>query len=147
MPGSVYLHTCAWRGYVVVCACFYLVFFNLPDMETLSSCCGNPPTIKLFSLLIHNCIFANTMNCNVNIGIFWWSEVAPVKGPFDPEGVATHSLRTADLRTCVCLCVYGWMCTHAHIHAVFMGTCMHGIIYASCIWAGNLWPSLFISVV
>ena len=32
-----------------------------------SSCCGDPPTIKLFSLLLHNCNSATVMNHNVNI--------------------------------------------------------------------------------
>ena len=68
---------------------------NIPNTATL--CCGDPtcvhththPTIKLFSLLLHNCHFATVMNCNVNM-VFPWSL----------EGVGSwpiHNLRTADL--------------------------------------------------
>ena len=45
-----------------------LVGLNLPNAVTPSysiSCCGDPPTIELFLLLLHNYNFAATMNCNV----------------------------------------------------------------------------------
>ena len=42
-------------------------------------------TIKLFLLLLHNYTFAIVMNWNVNICVFWWSQVTPVKGSFYPQ--------------------------------------------------------------
>ena len=44
------------------------VVSNLPNAVTLeygSPCCGDPPTTRLFSLLLHNCNFATVMNHNV----------------------------------------------------------------------------------
>jgi len=32
--------------------------------------CGDPPIIKLFLLLLHNCNFATVMNHNVNICVY-----------------------------------------------------------------------------
>lgn len=46
------------------------VVLKLPEAETRSSCCGDPPTITSFLLLFHNCDFAMlhyVMNRNVNI--------------------------------------------------------------------------------
>ena len=44
------------------------VVLNLPNAVTLeygSPCCGDPPTTRLFSLLLHNCNFATVINQNV----------------------------------------------------------------------------------
>jgi hypothetical protein len=45
-----------------------------------------PPTERLFLSLLHNYNFATFMHCNVNICVFWWSSVTPVKVLFDPPG-------------------------------------------------------------
>lgn len=39
--------------------------FHLPNAEAFS-CCGGPPTVILFSLLLHDCNFASVMNHDVN---------------------------------------------------------------------------------
>lgn len=48
-----------------------LTFLRLiPFNRVLHACGGDSPTIKLFSLLSHNCNFL--MNQNVNIYVFLW---------------------------------------------------------------------------
>jgi hypothetical protein len=44
-----------------------------------------PLKIKLFLLLLHNCNIDTFMNCNLNICVFWWPWVTPVKGTFNPQ--------------------------------------------------------------
>lgn len=41
-----------------------------------------PPVVTLFSLLLCNCNFATVTNFNINIQVFWWTQVTPV----EPEG-------------------------------------------------------------
>jgi hypothetical protein len=48
------------------------VVLNLPNAVTLLLLWW-PPTIKLFSLLLHNCKFATIMICDINICGLWWS--------------------------------------------------------------------------
>lgn len=49
-----------------------LLLTNLLISATLqySSCCGEPPTIKLLSLLFYNCYFATVVNHSVNLRYF-----------------------------------------------------------------------------
>lgn len=46
---------------------FKPVVLNPPDAATSSSCCVDPPTIELFSLLLPDCNFAAVMDCNVSV--------------------------------------------------------------------------------
>lgn len=50
---------------------------NLPNAETplimVPHIVVTSPTIKLFSLLLHNCNVATVMNRNINIHVFQWS--------------------------------------------------------------------------
>lgn len=58
---------------------------QLPNAAT--SCCGDPPTIKWFSLLLHNCDFATVLSRQYLCFPMVWA--APVKGCWSP------TLRTA----------------------------------------------------
>lgn len=45
---------------------------NLPYAVTAPHVVVTTPTMKLFSLLLHNCNFAADMNYNINICVFQW---------------------------------------------------------------------------
>lgn len=78
--------------------CFFLsyraVFFFLPDATTLHAVVTS--TIKIFSLLLHDCNFATVHN--VNICVFRRrSSGTPVKRSLGSWRVATHRLRTTSI--------------------------------------------------
>ena len=60
-------------------------------------CAVVTPTIKLFSFLLYNCDFATVMDCNINICVFWWSWVTPMKGLLGLQGGEIHRMRTTAL--------------------------------------------------
>ena len=84
-------HICKWKILLGLWLSSFLVLwpFNTVPHVVVT------PTIKLFSLLLHNCNFATVMNNNANICVFWWSQVTPVRGSFDLQ--RGHRLRTAAL--------------------------------------------------
>lgn len=45
------------------------------------------PKHKIILLLLRNCNFATVVNHNVNICVFWWPWMTPVKGSCDPQKV------------------------------------------------------------
>jgi hypothetical protein len=68
-----------------------------PRVEEREEEVERPPTVKLVLLLFHNYNFATVMNHNVNINVFIWPQVIPVKGSFNLKGAMTHGLRTTSL--------------------------------------------------
>lgn len=75
-----------------------MIGLNLAKVGTLEyssccSCCGTPPAIELFSLLLHDYNFATVLHHNVNICVLQWSLVTLVEGLLGSNGVKTHRLR------------------------------------------------------
>ena len=63
----------------------------------VTSCYGDPSHKIIFIATFYNCHFATVMNHNVNIHVFRWSQVTPMKSHLVPKGVVTHRLRTTAL--------------------------------------------------
>ena len=66
-------------------------FLTLPPFHTAPHVVVTP-NHKIIFLLPHICNFATVMNHNVNISVSWLSWAPPVKGSFDPKGVAAPRL-------------------------------------------------------
>lgn len=64
------------------------VTFNLLNAAALKynpSCCADPSTIKIFSLLFHNYNVSAVINHNVDICYEGYLICDPVKGQFNPQ--------------------------------------------------------------
>jgi hypothetical protein len=70
LPTASLPHTAPEGNIQATCVSSRAAVLSLPNAAALSyssSGCGEPPTIKLFLLLLHSCNFDSVMNCNVNI--------------------------------------------------------------------------------